>query len=431
MKLMTKRGLAIALPVALLLGVTSTVSQAADVEEITLLTDNGATSIAAFDALTKAYAKVNPAVKITVSLRPGGAEGDNLVKTKLATGEMEDIFMYNSGSLFQALAPSKNLYDMTKESYMKNVLSSYFPVVSSGGKQYGVPFGTAMGGGILYNKKIYAKLKLKVPTTWAEFMANNAKIKKAGYDAVIQSYKDTWTSQLFVLADFYNVLAADKNWATNYTANKAKYATSKAALAGFQHLEDVKKAGYLNRDFASTTFPQALDKLALGTGAHYPMLTFAIPAIAAAHPDKIDDIGFFAQPGTSAKSNGLTVWTPAGVYIPKSTKHLAAAKAFVGWLTSAKAIDVMNSIEGFAGGPYYIKNATIPNDLPSAVKDQLVYFQSNKTAPALEFLSPIKGPNLEKITVEVGSGITTAKKGAAAYDADVVKQAKQLGLSGW
>jgi len=54
-----------------------------------------------------------------------------------------------------------------------------------------------------------------------------------------------------------------------------------------------------------------------------------------------------------------------------------------------------------------------------------------KSGPALEFVSPVKGPNLEKITVEVGSGIKTAKQGAAAYDKDVEKQAKQLGLAGW
>jgi raffinose/stachyose/melibiose transport system substrate-binding protein len=426
-----KRGLAVALPVALLLGVTSTVSHAADTENITFLVDNSETSQLAAKALTDAYTKANPSVTFTITTRPGGAEGDNLVKTKLATGEMEDLFWYNSGSLFQALNPTKNLLDLTSESFMKNVLSSYYPVVSAGGKQYGVPLGTAMGGGILYNKKIYAKLKLSVPTTWAQFMANNKKIKAAGIDPVIQSYKDTWTSQLFVLADFYNVLASDKNWATNYSANKAKYATTPAALAGFQHLEDVKKAGYLNRDFQSTTFPQALTKLANGEGAHYPMLTFAVSTIAAVAPDKLDDIGFFAQPGNDPKNVGLTVWTPSGVYAPANTKHAATVKKFLAFLVSPKSVDIQNGIDGFAGGPYYIKNASIPNALPSAIKDQLVYFNSNKTAPALEFLSPIKGPNLEKITVEVGSGITPAKKGAAAYDQDVIKQAKQLGLAGW
>ena len=62
-----------------------------------------------------------------------------------------------------------------------------------------------MGGGILYNKTIYEELGLTVPKTWAEFMANNEKIKAAGKVAVIQTFGDTWTSQLFVLGDYYNV----------------------------------------------------------------------------------------------------------------------------------------------------------------------------------------------------------------------------------
>ena len=426
-----KRAIAIALPVSLIFGATvAAPSHAAD-QNITWLIDNGQSMQDVSKALVAAFEKANPGYKVTINLRPGGADGDNLVKTKLATGEMEDVFTYNSGSLFQALAPQKNLYDMTKESFMKNVLSSYNPVVSAGGKVYGIPFGTAVGGGILYNKKIYAKLKLKIPTNWNEFMANNKKIKAAGITPVIQSYKDTWTSQLFVLADYYNVQAAYPNFAADYTAGKMKYATNKAAMRGFQYLEDVYKAGYLNRDFASTTYAQALSKVALGEGAHYPMATWAFPTIAAQTPDNLEDVGFFAQPGPDSKSNGVTVWVPSGTYIPAKAKNLDGAKKLVAFLTTPKAIDVMNSVEGFAGGPYYIKNASIPNALPSGVKDLLAYFNKNATAPALEFVSPIKGPNLEKITVEVGSGITSAKKGAAAYDADVVKQAKQLGLAGW
>ena len=50
---------------------------------------------------------------------------------------------------------------------------------------------------------------------------------------------------------------------------------------------------------------------------------------------------------------------------------------------------------------------------------------------ALEFLSPVKGPALEQLTVEVGSGIRSAADAAALYDQDVEKQAKQLGLPNW
>ena len=64
--------------------------------------------------------------------------------------------------------------------------------------------------------------------------------------------------------------------------------------------------------------------------------------------------------------------------------------------------------------------------------DLQTYFTADgRTAPALEFLSPVKGPNLENITVEVGSGIRTPEDAAALYDEDVTKQAQQLGLPGW
>jgi len=431
MKTMMKRGIALALPLALVFGATVAAPSQAAETEITWLVDNGQANQDAAKALAAAYMKVNPSDKVTVVSRPGGTDGDNLVKTKLATGSMEDVFTYNSGSLFQALAPSKNLLEMTNEPFMKNVLSGFYPVVSVGKKVYGVPFGTANVGGILYNKKIYAKLKLKIPTTWAEFMANNKKIKAAGIDPVIQSYKETWTSQLFVLADYFNVQAAHPNFARDYTANKEKYAKNKTALRGFEYIEEIKKLNYFNRDYASTTYAQALDKLALGQGAHYPMATWAIPQIAAQQPANLEDVGFFAQPGPKASVNGVTVWVPSGTYIPANTENAAAAKKFVGWMTSAKSVDVMNGVEGFAGGPYYIKGANIPNALPGAVQDVMKYFAKNATAPALEFVSPIKGPNLEKILIEIGLGITTAKKAAAAYDADVVKQAKQLGLKGW
>jgi raffinose/stachyose/melibiose transport system substrate-binding protein len=289
-----------------------------------------------------------------------------------------------------------------------------------------------MGGGILYNRKIYADLGLSVPKTWADFMANNEKIKAAGKAApVIQTFGDTWTSQLFVLGDFYNVQAAVPNFAADYTANKAHYADTPAAMKGFEHGEDVFKAGYLNADFASAKFDDGLRMVATGEGAHYPMLTFAIGGIAQNNPDQLNDVGFFAIPGDDASKNGLTVWEPAAVYIYKGTKHPEEAKKFVAFIASTKGCDIRSAANG-ATGPYLIKGCTLPDNVPQAVKDLLPYFQEGgHTAPALEYLSPVKGPSLEQITVEVGSGIRPAADAAKLYDEDVKKQALQLGLPGW
>lgn len=403
-------------------------------EAVTLsfLIDNSDPTVKMAQGLADAFTAKNPNIKINTETRPQGGDGDNVVKTRLATGDMTDIFWYNSGSLFQALKPEQNLTPVTDLPNAGDIDPAFKSTVSAGGQLYGVPAGGATGGGILYNKAIYARLGLQVPKTWADFMANNAKIKAAGIAPVIQSYQDTWTSQLFVLADFHNISAAQPDWAEKYTANQAKYATTPAALRGFQHLQEVHDAGYLNKDFASLKFEAALKALADGKGAHYPMLTFAVGTIASQSPDKLGDIGFFAQPGDDASKYGLTVWEPAGIYVPKTTTgaKLAAAKKFLQFVATKDGCDAMT--KAFTpSGPYLVKGCTLPDDVPGAIKDMQPYFDSGNNSPALEFLSPIKGPSLEQITVEVGSGIRKADAGAALYDQDVKKQAQQLGLPGW
>lgn len=398
--------------------------------ELTFLTGTVEATVQTAKALAEAFEAANPNIKIKVdSSVPSGSEGDNLIKTRLATGDVPDLLWYNSGSLLQALNPDKTLLNVASEPWVKALNAAYVKTVSTANGMYGAPAGTATGGGVLYYKPTYEKVGLKVPTTWAEFMANNEKLKAAGHVPVIQSYADTWTSQMFVLADFYNVYASNANWADAYTKNQVKYATDPVAVQGFQHLQDVNKAGYLNKDFASTTFDQALAKVAKGEGVQYPMLTFAIDTIVDLYPDGKKNVGFFAMPGTGA--NGLTVWMPPAVYATQGTTHPEEAKKFLAFVASVQGCEAMTKAVGVSG-PYLVEGCTIPSDVPTAVSDMLPYFEKDgATSPALEFLSPIKGPSLEQITVEVGSGIRSAKDGAALYDEDVKKQAQQLKLPGW
>lgn len=400
---------------------------------LTFLVDDSPQSVEPAEQLAEDFAKQNAGITVDVETRPGGAEGDNVVKTRLSTGEMSDVFMYNSGSLFQALNPQQNLVPMSSEAWVGKTDETFLGTVRAGGEVYGAPWGAAVGGGVLYNRAIYEELGLSVPETWDEFMANNEKIKRAGEAApVIQSYQETWTSQLFVLADFHNVATAESSFADDYTANQAKYATTPAALAGFEHLAEVNEAGFLNGDFADATFEEALRMLAEGEGAHYPMLTFAVGPMVDTVPSAKQDVGFFAQPGDDAAEHGLTAWMPAGVYIPKTTEgdKLAAAKKFIQFIASPKGCESFTKGVD-PSGPYVLEGCELPADVPQAIKDVGAYFQEGDVTPALEFLSPVKGPALEHICVEVGSGIRPPKDGAALYDEDVKKQAQQLGLEGW
>src|SRR4051812_25483628 len=92
-------------------------STGGDGEGVTLsfLTGNGPEDIAIAEALAATFMAQNAGVTVQVEQRPQGTEGDNLVKTRLATGGMADVFVYNSGSLLQALNPAQTLVPVTDQ----------------------------------------------------------------------------------------------------------------------------------------------------------------------------------------------------------------------------------------------------------------------------------------------------------------------------
>jgi raffinose/stachyose/melibiose transport system substrate-binding protein len=155
--------------------------------------------------------------------------------------------------------------------------------------------------------------------------------------------------------------------------------------------------------------------------------------VAANYPDQLNDIGFFGIPGDDESTNGATVWSPAGIYIPATNEgdKLKAAQDFVAFAASPDGCQAQNEATP-PQGPMGVTGCDLPADVTQVVKDIQTYTEKDgASTPALEFLSPIKGPALEQILVEVGSGIRDAKSGAALYDEDAKKQAQQLGIEGW
>jgi raffinose/stachyose/melibiose transport system substrate-binding protein len=129
----------------------------------------------------------------------------------------------------------------------------------------------------------------------------------------------------------------------------------------------------------------------------------------------------------------MTVWpSTSALYIPKSVEgeRLDAAKKFVAFAATQQGCDAY--AKGAAPqGPFLSKACQLPAEVSRVAKDTQAYFESGKATAALEFKSPIKGPALEQICIQVGTGQVTAEEGAALYDEDVKKQAQQLGLPGW
>jgi len=391
---------------------------------LSLLIDANANQ-AGLDAVC-ALAKEKLGITVEVELKPAGTDGDNIVKTRLASGDMSDLLMYNSGSLLAALNPSDYFIDLSSQPWLDRLDDTFRGTASVDGATYGIPFASSGGGGILYSKPIYKELGLEIPKTWDEFLANCDAIKAAGKTAIVGAFADSWTAQVLYLGDHYNVAAAEPNFAVDFQAGKAKYATSVAGLRSWSKLASTTP--YYNEDSLATTYNDACEIMATGGAAHWIMLSFALSNIYSLHPDKINDIGFFPTPGDNPEDQGITTWMPAAIYGNKNSDKSEDILRFMKFYVSDEALDAYTAAV-LPDGPYCIKGYELPDNAYEAVRnDMQPYYDAGKTETALEFQTAVKGPNCGAICQETVIGKTTAEEAAKAYDDDCLKQAVQLGL---
>ncbi|MBO6138220.1 MAG: carbohydrate ABC transporter substrate-binding protein [Lachnospiraceae bacterium] len=396
---------------------------------VTLTLWGAGAEIADNDGTQKLLAKATEELGMTfeVETNPTGTEGDNIIKTRCASGDLPDLVDYNSGSLFTALNPKEHFLDITDEPMTANFDEAFKSCVSQEGRVYGAPFTTTQAGAVVYWKPDYEELGLSVPKTWDEFLANCDALEKAGKTAVYMSGGDTWTTQVLFLGDNYNVNAANPNFAQEFTEGKAKFATTPAALAGWKKYEDL--VGRYNADSSAAKYEDGCEAMAKGEATHWFILTQAIASMIQNHPECKENIGVFGVPGDDANNAGLTVWEPNGWYINKDSANIEAAKAFLEFWTSPENLDIY--IETFgANGPSCIKGYTLPESVCPAIREDMQsFFDDNKTCPALEYQTSIKGATCEQITTSAATGQISGEEAAKMYDDDCKKSAVQQGFN--
>lgn len=395
-----------------------------EIRELTMLVDTD-TTIKGFETVAK-LAEEKLGIKITIDTRPGGSDGDNVVKTRLASGDMADLCLYNSGALLSALNPAEYFIDLSGEGFVDRLDDTYKETVTVDGAVYGVPVSSSQAGGVLYNKEMYETYNLEVPKTWDEFIANCDVLKEAGETAILGTFADSWTSQVAFLGDNYNVMASEPDFVKNFEAGTAKYETAPGALRSFEKL--AATTPYYNEDYLAATYDDGCDMMANGEAGHWFMLTQALSNIYELYGEDVNKIGVFAIPGDDAADNGMTVWMPGSIYGNKNSDNIDTILEFMDFYVSDEALDAYTGAI-LPDGPYCIKGYELPDDAYEAVaEDMQAYFDSGKTEVAMEFLTPVKGSDCPSICQELGSGQTTAEQAAKKYDDDCAKQATQLGL---
>lgn len=363
-------------------------------------------------------------MEFEVEVNPGGSEGDNILKTRMASGDLPDFLAYNSGSKLYDLNPSRGFMDISDWDIVDKFDDAFLSSVTIDGAVYGAPQSSTQAGAVIYYKPDYEELELEVPHTWDEFVDNCKALADAGKTPVYFTGGETWATQVLFLGDYYNIAAVNPTFADDYTEGKAKYADVPEATRSWTKYEDL--VDYLNADKSAATVTDGNFAIATGEATHWFILTQQLPLILENVEDP-DDIGVFGVPGDDADDHGLTVWEPMSWYVNKDTENVDAIKAFFEFYYSEEALDLYFGTYG-ANGPSCIKGYELPDSVCSAVRvDMQKYFDEGKTVPALEYQSPIKGTTCEQMTTAVGLGQMSGEEAAAMYDDDCKKSAVQLG----
>ena len=373
-----------------------------------------------------ALAEQKLGIRIEYEMRVGGTEGDNIVKTRLASGDMADICGYNPGSLLNALHPEDYFADLSGYAWTDRLTGDYRDCVTSNGRLFGIPMTSKQAGAVIYSRRLYEKYGLEVPETWSEFIDNCNVLKQAGEIPVIGAFGDTWTSQVLFLGDYFNLLSGAPDFTREFEAGRAKYANTPSALRSFEKYSDLM--GFYNEDYLATTYDDAVEMLAEGKGGHWFILTQCLSNVYSLYgKEAADSLGIFGVPADEGDT-GLVIWMPTSMYANKNSENLDAVLRFFEFYLSDEALDAFVSAQ-LPEGPFCVKGYEAPEAAYRAVsEDMQTYFDRGLTHIAMEFETALKGANCMSICVEAASGQINAEEAARMYDEDCLKQAIQLGL---
>ena len=249
------------------------------------------------------------------------------LKTKLASGECPDIILaqpkYAGSNAVYALADAGYLAELDGMSCLEKA-GDLVENMTYNGHVYAVPTGVSILG-TYYNKDMFTKYNLSVPTTWDEFLNCCKTLKDNGIQPIVMGDKDQYVLQFGLYQ-----LAADEIYSKNakyddqLRSGDAKFTdegTWDTVLTMYKTLYD---NGYID---ASTSLglgaTQAIQEFVDGKAAMTFDGSFNVKAISASGAVDFER-GYFPLPGT----NGVNaeICAGAGPAIYAKSKYVDGCK---------------------------------------------------------------------------------------------------------
>ncbi len=281
-----------------------------------------------YDGLQAMIEKLEKEENITVDVQVvPDAESLNMIKMKLNSGEAPDIIDYNIPAVYDIVDPASNFADLSDEAWVDNLLIPENVTNKEDGKIYGFPFLSVPGThGFIYNVDVFEQAGITtVPETWEELLDVCQTLKDAGITPIYMP-KDSWVPQVLMTDNFAKALGAEKaqEYADKLLNNEMKWTDIPEMAEIIDKYLELYEKGYVNDNFTSATYDDAIASVADGSAAMHFNGDFFAASVLEANPEA--NVGMFAI----SMKDGVDVVTEnmssPGFVVYKDSENMDAVK---------------------------------------------------------------------------------------------------------
>ncbi|MDR1106251.1 MAG: extracellular solute-binding protein [Treponema sp.] len=366
----------------------------------------------------KRFEAANPDYRVNITITANDAYKQKIA-VAVASQQLPDVFISWTGGTTNEYIKAGLLADMTsyfnKDNYKDKFLEAGIAQATVNGKIYGVPVENAAIEGVFYNKDLFAKYNIRVPSTIRELEAACDTLKQNGIIPFSLANKTQWTGLMY-----YQVLPTRHGGLQPMAKaldGSGSFEDPAFVWAG-QKIQEWVKKGYFNDGFNGLDEDSGQSRTFLYTeqAAMQVQGSWFVGNVGAENPDFLKKVGFFNFPGDETGSgNAKTVTGTIGdnfYHISSKCQYPEAAFEMLKYLLDDQSVRERVAL----GRIPPVKNITITDPLVKQVFDAI------QAAPDIQFWYD------QSLTNEVAEELKVASQevfGLTLTPQDMMKRVQQ------
>lgn len=299
----------------------------------------------AFEEVIEEFEAENPG--ITINLIPGNSDYEQIMKTKMGSNDLPDMWSTHGWSVGRY---SEYLRPLTDQDWVDDINPLIKPVITdSNGDVFILPVDVDLGG-LVYNGDVLADAGVNIDDvqTWDDFFAACDQVKAAGYTPIHIGGKDHWPVGNFFdwAAPSFLITDEDDNYREELKDGSFDWTLWEPVAQLMKRLADDE---YLNVDVLSSTYDDSAKNLAQDKVAFAFYGNYVIQS--ALMYNENANLGFMPVPSNSESDEATLISgerTTVGIW--KDTEHEAEALLFLEFLTQPAVMSKLASANGVPAG---------------------------------------------------------------------------------